>query len=292
MLPITDNGGSMDNGSITERARLVTEESIGAACNTLVAQGKRPSFRSIIEALGGGSPNDIQPHFAAWKARQVEAASIAPVPEPPALPRIGEELPEVAALLEPLAGGLIKAVGGMLDRPRVEYEGKLATVQEGAEARVLQAKYDAEAEIRRVKAELAAEAEEWQVAEASILEERLSLLDRVDELQAANAALVAATDETNRKATEAEESLSLARRSYDYCVIERDEARRKAAAETEKVARLEADKASLLGLIESLRTEVITERERTDRLHQRIEVLVDRLARVKDEKDASSPGFR
>ena len=129
------------------------------------------------------------------------------------------------------------------------------------------------------------------MAEASILEERLSLLDRVDELQAANAALVAATDETNRKATEAEESLSLARRSYDYCVIERDEARRKAAAETEKVARLEAEKASLLGLIESLRAEVVSERERTDRLHHRIETLVERLARVEDEKDASSPGF-
>lgn len=282
----------MDNG-VTERdkARLVTEESVAAACDSVLAMGKRPSFRSIIEVLGGGSPNDIQPHFSTWKVRQAEAATAATVPEPPALPRIGDELPEIAALLEPLAGGLLKAVGGMLERLRVEYEGKLATVQEGAETRVLQTKYDAETEIRRAKAELAAEAEEWQFAEAAILEERLSLLDRVSELESANAALVTAVDEATGRATEAEESLSLARRSLDYTSLERDEARRAAAAEAEKVARLEAEKASLLGLIESLRAEVVSERERTDRLHHRIETLVERLARVEDEKDASSPGF-
>lgn len=279
----------MDNGGgVTEKARLVTEESVGAACDTLVAQDKKPSFRSIIEVLGGGSPNDIQPFFSAWKAKRSEGDSVAPIPEPPALPRIAGELPEIAALLEPLAGGLLKAVGGMLEQQRVEYEGKLTTVQEGAESRVAQAKFDAETEIRRVKAELAAEAEEWQVAEASILEERLTLLDKVAELEAANAALVTAADEAISKTTEVEESLSLARRSLDYTALERDEARRKAATEQEKVARLEAEKASLLGLIDSLRAEVVTERERTDRLHQRIETLVRRLARMEDE-DSPAP---
>jgi len=279
----------MDN-DVTERdrARLVTAESVGAACDTLVAQGKRPSFRSIMETIGGGSPNDIQPHFAAWKAKQAEAVSTTAVPEPPALPRIAEEMPELAALLEPLAGGLLKAVGGMLERQRVEYEGKLTTVQEGAESRVAQAKYDAETEIRRVKAELTAESEEWQIAEASILEERLSLLDRGAELEAANAALITTADEATSRAAKAEESLSLARRSLDYTALERDEARRKAAAEQEKVARLEAEKASLLGLIDSLRSEVVTERDRTERLHQRIEVLVGKLARM-DDDDGAAP---
>lgn len=281
----------MDNGGVTERdkVRLVTEASVGAACDSLVAMGRKPSFRSIIEVLGGGSPNDIQPHFAVWKAKQAEATAGVPIPEPPALPRIAEELPEVAALLEPLASGLIKAVGGMLERQRVEFEGRIATIQEGAESRVTQAKYDAEVAIRRAKAELAIEAEEWQFAEASILEERLSLLDKVSELEAANAALVAATDEATDKAAEAEESLALARRSLDYTSLERDEVRRKAAAEAEKVARLEAEKASLLGLIDSLRSEVVAERERTDRLHQRIEVLVGKLARMEDDDAESVP---
>ena len=275
----------MDNGSVTERdrARLVTEESVGAACDTLVAQGKKPSFRSIIEVLGGGSPNDIGPFFNAWKAKQADAVSATPIPEPPALPRIAEEMPELAGLLEPLASGLIKTVGGMLERQRADAEGRITTIQEGAEARVAQVKYEAEVEIRRAKAELAAEAEEWQTAEASILEERLSLLDRVAELEAANAALVAAAEEATSRATEAEESLSLARRSLDYTALERDEARRMAATEAEKVARLEAEKASLLGLIDSLRAEVVSERERTDRLHQRIEVLVGKLARREDD---------
>lgn len=284
----------MDNaGGVTEKAtRLVTAESVAAACDTLVTQGKKPSFRSIIEVLGGGSPNDIQPFFSQWKAKQAEATAAVPIAEPPALPRIAEEMPEIADLLEPLAGGLMKMVSGMLDRQRVEFEGKLATVQEGAESRVAQAKYDAEAEIRRVKAELAAEAEEWQTAEASILEERLSLLDRVAELEAANASLVTEVAEATGKATEAEENLSLARRSLDYTSLERDEARRTAAAEAEKVTRLEAEKASLLGLIESLRAEVVTERERTDRLHQRIETLVGRLARMEENGDEEKAGPR
>lgn len=279
----------MDNG-VTERdkARLVTEESVAAACDSLLAMCKRPSFRSIIEVLGGGSPNDIGPFFNTWKAKRSEGDSVTPVPEPPALPRIGEEMPELAALLEPLASGLIKAVSGMLERQRVEFEGRITTIQEGAESRVSLTKYEAETEVRRIRAELAAEAEEWQVAEASILEERLSLLDRVVELEAANAALVTAADEATGRATEAEESLSLARRSLDYTALERDEARRKVAAETEKVTRLEAEKSSLLGLIESLRVEVVAERERTDRLHQRIETLVGRLAKV-EEEDASVP---
>lgn len=281
----------MDSGGATERdrARLVTDESVAAACEALVAQGRRPSFRSIIEVLGGGSPNDIQPHFAAWKAKQAEAAVTSPIPEPPALPRIADEMPELAALLEPLASGLIKTVGWMLERQRAEYEGRLVTVQEGAESRVVQAKYDAEIEIRRAKAELAAEAEEWQTAEASILEERLTLLDKVSELEAANAALVAVADEATAKAIEAEEGRAMSRRSYDFCVIERDEARRKAATEQEKVARLEAEKASLLGLIDSLRTEVVSERERTDRLHQRIEVLVGKLARMEEDDTGAAP---
>jgi len=277
------------NNDVTEKARLVTEESVAAACDTLAAQGKKPSFRSIIEVLGGGSPNDIGPFFNAWKVKQVEAASAIPILEPPALPRIAEEMSELAALLEPLASGLIKAVGGMLERQRADAEGRITTIQEGAEARVAQVKYEAEVEIRRAKAELAAEAEEWQTAEASILEERLSLLDRVAELEAANAALVAAADEATSRAAEAEEGRAMSRRSYDHCVIERDEACRKAATEQEKVARLEAEKASLLGLIDSLRSEVMAERERTDRLHQRIETLVGRLARVEEDAPILKP---
>lgn len=281
----------MDSG-VTEKAKLVTEESVGAACDSLVAMGKKPSFRGIIDVLGGGSPNDIQPHFATWKVKQAEAASATCIPDPPALPRIADEMPEIAALLEPLASGLIKAVSGMLDRQRGDYEGRLVTVQEGAESRVLQAKLDAEAEVKRAKAEHAAEAEQWQSDEASILEERQDLVDRVAELEAANAALVSAIEEANSRAAEAEEDRAMSRRSYGFCAIERDEARRNLAAETEKVARLEAERAGLVELVESLRSEVGSERDRTERLHRRIEGLVDRLARMEGEGDDESHGMK
>lgn len=266
--------------------RLVTEESVWAACGTLVEQGRKPSFRTIIEVLGGGSPNDIQRHFSTWKAKQAEAAAGPTMPpEPPALPRIAEELPEVAALLEPLAAGLMKAVSGMLDRQKTEYEGRLATVQEGAELRVTQAKIDAEGEIKRGRTELAAETEEWQAAEGKLLEEKLTLTERVAELEAANGELVAAAEEAGAKAVEAEDCLALSRRSYDFCVIERDEARRKAAAEAEKAVRLEAETASL-------RSQVDTLHARNERLHDRIEAMAARLARKEadDEEEAATPG--
>jgi hypothetical protein len=283
----------MDNdGIISGKARLVTAESVAAACEALVAQDRKPSFRGIIEVLGGGSPNDIQPFFSLWKSNQREASVPMPAPEPPALPRIGEALPEVAAVLEPLAAGLLKAVSGMLERQRADYEGRLVTVQEGAEARILQARYDAEAEVRRAKAEHAAEAEQWQVEEAAILEERRDLIAKVAELEAANVALVSALDEANVRAAEAEEGRAMSRRSYDFCVIERDEARRNLAAETEKVARLEAERAGLQELVESLRSEIGSERDRTERLHRRIEGLVDRLARMDGEGDDEVPGMR
>lgn len=271
--------------AVTDGGRLVTEESVWAACNTLVEQGRKPSFRSIIDVLGGGSPNDIQPFFSMWKAKQAESsAGPAVVPEPPALPRVAEEMPEVAALLEPLASGLMKAVSGMLERQRTEFEGKLATLQDGAEARVTQAKMEAEAEVRRAKSEAAAETEEWQAAEAKLLEERLALSERVAELEAANDVLVIAAEEAGAKAAEAEESLGLSRRSYDFCVVERDEARRKAAAEAERAVRLEAENASL-------RSQVDTLHARNERLHDRIEAMAAKLARMEaDDEEAATPG--
>lgn len=280
-----------DNGH-SGKSRLVTSESVAAACDALVAQGRKPSFRGIIEVLGGGSPNDIQPHFTAWKSSQREASAPVPAPEPPALPRIGDELPEVAAVLEPLAAGLLKAVGGLLERQRADYEGRLVTVQEGAESRVLQARLDAAAEVRKAKAEHAAEAEQWQSDEAAILEERQELTDKLAELEADNAALVSAVDEANARLEAANAALVSAVEEANVRVVEAEESRRKLAAETEKVTRLEAERASLLELVESLRAEVGSERDRTERLHRRIEGLVDRLARMEgddDEVERSGP---
>ncbi len=57
---------------------IVTAESVGAACEALVREGRRPSVRLVIEQLGGGSPNSVLPHLKAWKAARpsVVAAEI------------------------------------------------------------------------------------------------------------------------------------------------------------------------------------------------------------------------
>lgn len=52
----------------TPRKPLVTFESVAAAAESLTAGGQRPSVRSIIAVLGGGSPNAVLPQLQAWKA--------------------------------------------------------------------------------------------------------------------------------------------------------------------------------------------------------------------------------
>lgn len=62
----------------TQRKPLVTFESVAAAAESLTAGGQRPSVRSIIAVLGGGSPNAVLRQFHAWKAARpsIKAAEV------------------------------------------------------------------------------------------------------------------------------------------------------------------------------------------------------------------------
>lgn len=270
--------------------RLVTEENVFAACDSLVASGRKPSYRSIIEELGGGSPNDIKPFFTAWKARSeaVAADMREREPEPPALPRLQEEAPALVPVLETLAASLLKAMAASVEAVKGEYEGKIATVQEGAEARLFQIRHEAEQALKVVREEAAAEIAALHDSEAVLIEERDDMALRVVELEAARDSLIAKVDElteANARLTQelALEGESLTGLGHQLAAAERaaKDLRVEQKAQKEVAIRLESEKASLLALVDGLRGDMSKERERNDALHARVEELVAALAAAK-----------
>jgi len=49
-------------------SKLVTFENVARAAESITAEGRRPSVRSVIEELGGGSPNAVLPLLNEWKS--------------------------------------------------------------------------------------------------------------------------------------------------------------------------------------------------------------------------------
>jgi len=268
--------------------RLVTQESVHAACDSIVASGRKPSYRSIIDELGGGSPNDIKAHFASWKVRNEAASADVAEPEPPALPRLQDEAPALVSVLETLAASLLRTMAASADAMTAEYEEKLRTVQEGAEARLFQVRHEAEQAVRSVREEAAAEIAVLHDSEAALIVERDDLALRVGELESARDTLIANVDglrEANARLAQEQtlEREALTGLGHQLAAAERT-AKDLAAelkAEREKAARLDAEKATLLTLVDGLRADMVKERERNDALHVRLEGLVADLARAK-----------
>ena len=95
---------------------LVTYESVAGAAEAIQQSGGKPSVRSVISHLGGGSPNAVGPLLAEWRAGRplVRASDI-------------ELDPRIAQLI---AEQVQKAAS---DAARAAEE-RAATVQEDAEA--------------------------------------------------------------------------------------------------------------------------------------------------------------
>lgn len=49
-------------------SKLVTFENVARAAEAITAEGRRPSVRSVIDELGGGSPNAVLPLLNEWKS--------------------------------------------------------------------------------------------------------------------------------------------------------------------------------------------------------------------------------
>lgn len=99
------------------------------------------------------------------------------------LARLQEEMPALLPVLESLAASLMKTMSASADAMKAEYEEKLRTVQEGAEARLFQVRHEAEQAIKAVREEAAAEIAALHEAEATLIDERDGLTVRVGELE-------------------------------------------------------------------------------------------------------------
>jgi chromosome segregation ATPase len=93
---------------------LVSRESVFAAADAIKAEGGRVSYRQIARRLGGGSPRDICPLLAEWRAMRVAAPDTSSVMEPP----LTEVEREFRGGLNRLKDAVRKEVSGQFDVER------------------------------------------------------------------------------------------------------------------------------------------------------------------------------
>ncbi len=66
-------------------SKLITPESVAAAAQCIVDRGGRVSVRSVIDELGGGSPNAVSPLINEWKANRSISSPVPDVAINPAI---------------------------------------------------------------------------------------------------------------------------------------------------------------------------------------------------------------
>ena len=114
---------------------LVNFEAVAAAAEAISKEGGRPSVRSVIARLGGGSPNTVLPMLNEWKAGRVAVRST----DIELDPRIGQ-----------LIGELVKNASEQAARAAEE---RAADVQADAET-VAEAGREAESQVQALEDQL------------------------------------------------------------------------------------------------------------------------------------------
>lgn len=120
---------------MTTPKSLVTYEAVAAACEAIAVSGNRPSVRSIIAHLGGGSPNSVLDYQRQWKAgRPVVKATDIQID-----PRIGQIIAE--------------QISAAVTTSRADIEGQLFEAEQDAEI-VSKAGKEAEERVTALESEL------------------------------------------------------------------------------------------------------------------------------------------
>lgn len=120
---------------MTTPKSLVTYEAVAAACEAITVSGSRPSVRSIIAHLGGGSPNSVLDYQRQWKAgRPVVKATDIQID-----PRIGQIIAE--------------QISAAVTTSRADIEGQLFEAEQDAEI-VSKAGKEAEERVTALESEL------------------------------------------------------------------------------------------------------------------------------------------
>ena len=115
---------------------LVNFEAVAAAAEAISKEGGKPSVRSVIAHLGGGSPNTVLPLLNEWKAGRVAVRST----DIELDPRIGQ-----------IIGELVKSASEQAARAAEE---RAADVQADAET-VAEAGREAESQVQALESQLA-----------------------------------------------------------------------------------------------------------------------------------------
>ena len=130
---------------------LVNFEAVAAAAEAISKEGGKPSVRSVIAHLGGGSPNTVLPLLNEWKAGRVAVRST----DIELDPRIGQ-----------IIGELVKSASEQAARAAEE---RAADVQADAET-VAEAGREAESRVQALEIQLA-EAQQAIVVKERALED-------------------------------------------------------------------------------------------------------------------------
>lgn len=182
---------------------LVTYEAVAAACEAIAVSGSRPSVRSIIAHLGGGSPNSVLDYQRQWKAgRPVVKATDIQID-----PRIGQIIAE--------------QISAAVTTSRGDIEGQLFEAEQDAEI-VSKAGKEAEERVTALESEL-------ELAKAQIQ----SQVGQIDHLKTA----------AEQVKTDAAEQVKIAEARSAAAVLKAEEEtlRERSAAEVTRMALAKAE---------------------------------------------------
>lgn len=209
-------------------ATIVSIESVAAACEAIEAAGGRVSVRSVMNHLGGGSPNAVTKYLREWREKKplIEARK-AIVIDPRIAELIAEQVSRAAgeASAEAIAkrdevqadNDVLAAAGEALERERDQLQAQLAAAADRAQ-------HDAgkieqlEADLEKVRADAAAaiDAAKKEAAEAIALARAEAQAERAksDELTHQKALLQGRVDSLKEKLADADKDLADVRAQY------------------------------------------------------------------------------
>lgn len=179
-------------------SKIVSYETVAAAAESLAKDDKRPSVRSVISVLGGGSPNAVLPLLNQWKAgRPVAAAAEIQID-----PRIGQIIGEQ----------IVKATASA----RSEIEQRLVEAEADAQAiaeagRLAEAELDAAlSQVQQLTAQTQAQAGQIEQLRADADAVKADAVERISAAQAVARDAVTKAEEAAARERSERESVQVA----------------------------------------------------------------------------------
>lgn len=254
-------------------------ETIFAAADALVADGKKPTLAAVLTAIGRGSSTTVNKYMQEWRGERQPSAPVAPAnAAPPAVADKGARFINDlwSAALE-LANEGLTADRAELDRERAEIHGQLQETAEYADQQAEKADR-LTTEVEKLSAKLEQESHEHasthQLLEGALrdnvrLESQYNnAIDRQQELKAEVAELVerhkqtnAAREKAEKQATTNAETLAEVRARHEMTRERADRAEGEKLTAEERASSAEVHAAELAGELKALRAQLALQAE-------------------------------